>query len=152
MTNFVDAEAARIELLRRMTMGESLSAICADPEMPNRTTVKRWRDADPQGFGAELALAVEVAADVVVDELGDIAKAAMKRENVDLVPGLKLATHIGMWKAAVMAPERYGSKTRTEVSGPNGGAIPITDPARPQLSKEEWLALHGIGPKLGSAA
>lgn len=33
---------------------------------------------------------------------------------------------------------------RTEVSGPDGGAIQVTDPARPKLTRAEWLQSHGL--------
>lgn len=38
----------------------------------------------------------------------------------------------------------------TELSGPEGGAIKITDPERPKLTKEEWLAKHHVGTTTGT--
>lgn len=32
-----------------------------------------------------------------------------------------------------------------EMSGPGGAPLEVTDPARPKLTKEEWLVAHGVG-------
>ena len=42
-----------------------------------------------------------------------------------------------------------GLKDGRELSGPQGGPIPIETSTRPQLTQEEWLAAHGMGPTAG---
>lgn len=37
----------------------------------------------------------------------------------------------------------------TEISGPDGGPVEVAQ--RPQVTKEEWLALHGVGTAAGTA-
>jgi hypothetical protein len=32
-----------------------------------------------------------------------------------------------------------------QVTGEGGGPVQVTDPARPKLTKAEWLALHAVG-------
>lgn len=38
-----------------------------------------------------------------------------------------------------------------QVTGPNNGPLQVETSTRPQLTKEEWLALHGMGTAAGSA-
>ena len=49
-------EAVEESLLERLAGGESLSAICKDPRMPDRRTVQRWQDDDDE-FDAEVTRA-----------------------------------------------------------------------------------------------
>lgn len=47
-------------------------------------------------------------------------------------------------RAAIRNP-RYSEKRVHEVSGPNGGPIKTEEVTRPKITKEEWLAAHGLG-------
>jgi phage terminase small subunit len=48
--------------------------------------------------------------------------------------------------ALTLAMRHLGMLTdKQEISGPNGGPVEVVDPVRPKLSKEEWLAAHGVG-------
>lgn len=40
-------KATADEICRRLVAGETIEAICADPEMPSKPTLWRWRQADP---------------------------------------------------------------------------------------------------------
>lgn len=41
--------------------------------------------------------------------------------------------------------DMYTEKSKKEVSGPDGGPVESTVTVRPQVTREEWLKLHGIG-------
>lgn len=42
-------------------------------------------------------------------------------------------------------PQEWRDKIETELSGPNGGPIKTEEVTRPKITKEEWLAAHGLG-------
>lgn len=63
-------------ICRRIAEGESVSRICADPDMPNASTVREWERTDRNGFAALYARAREAQADLYFDEVCDIADGA----------------------------------------------------------------------------
>lgn len=92
-------------ILCRLMEGESLRSICADPDMPGRTTVLRWQ-TENWSFGAKCARAREVQADAIFDEMQEIADAA----TPETVQVAKLRISTMQWRAAKLAPKRYGDK------------------------------------------
>lgn len=99
------SEAVADLILGRLMEGESLRSICADPDMPGRTTVLRWQ-AENASFGARCARAREVQADAIFDEMQDIADSA----TPETVQVAKLRISTMQWRAAKLAPKRYGDK------------------------------------------
>lgn len=65
----------RASILERLSLGESLSAICADVEMPNRSTVQRWQK-DDAAFDAAVTHAREVGFEFRADQAVSAAKTA----------------------------------------------------------------------------
>jgi hypothetical protein len=61
------------EILRRLSEGETLVAICREDGMPGRSTVHDWRKADPAGFGVAYDAAVELGCHALLDETLEIA-------------------------------------------------------------------------------
>ena len=47
-------------ICKRIAEGESLRAICRDPDMPSEGTVRDWAREDRDGFGARYRLAREL--------------------------------------------------------------------------------------------
>ena len=56
----------------RIAEGESLRRICLDSDMPDKATVLRWCDRDPQ-FRESYAMALEWRCDMLLDEILEIA-------------------------------------------------------------------------------
>jgi len=90
----------------RLAQGESMVQICADDAMPGLRTVMRWAAELPE-FGTEYARAREAQAEVMDDKILTTAdgataeNAAAQRVKVDAYK----------WRAAKLAPKRYGDKT-----------------------------------------
>lgn len=82
-TVFTSALAA--EIFERMANGQTINSICRLEHMPGRTTVKRWRRDDPQGFGKDYDLAhadlVESWADDMIDIADDATNDWMDRQT-----------------------------------------------------------------------
>jgi hypothetical protein len=55
-------------ICQRLANGESLRAICADPNMPDKATVLRWADRNPE-FRGRYARARELLVEFWADEL-----------------------------------------------------------------------------------
>ncbi len=59
------------EILSRYSSGESLTKICRDEHLPERTTIYRWRTRYPE-FGDAYLLAQDQHTDALIDEAGEI--------------------------------------------------------------------------------
>ena len=154
-TSYTDALAA--EICRRIADRESLRKICADSDMPDKTTVLRWLAGEENGqFRTQYAHAREMQADALFDEALEIADDASgdwtKTEDGktildhEHVTRSRLRVDTRKWAAGKLAPKRYGDKLQH--TGDGGGPIRV----RPDLSKlsdEELDALERI---LGRAA
>ena len=67
-------EALALEICRRIAERESLRKICADLDMPDKSTVLRWLGDQEQGaFRDQYACAREMQADALFDEALEIA-------------------------------------------------------------------------------
>lgn len=107
-------------ICERMINGESLVKICLDDKMPSRAAVYRWFDARPD-FEARCARAREGLAEARVDEIEDLADATTEAN----AHSMKVKISTKQWVAMKMAPRIYGDRTRTEVTGENGGPIQV---------------------------
>ena len=92
------------ELIAR---GMSLRAICASADMPAGGTVHRWL-AEHQDFQEQYARAREEQADSFADEIIDIADSVAPETGE--VAKAKLQIDARKWKAAKLAPKKYGEK------------------------------------------
>lgn len=106
-TIFTPVLAERI--LTRLAQGESLRRVCADPDMPNRSSVLKWLNEDDE-FSSRYARACEARTEHLVDEMLEIADDAKldpqdKRVRIDT----------RKWLATKLLPKKYGD--RVEVSG-----------------------------------
>lgn len=91
-------------ILERLAAGESMVQICADEKMPGLRTVMRWA-AEDQEFGTEYARAREAQAEVMDDKILTAADGADKDPQAARV---KIEAY--KWRAAKLAPKRYGEK------------------------------------------
>lgn len=120
------------EICDRISLGESLRAICADDHMPAERTVHRWLSQAPDcsdpddwtnAFRQQYAHAREVQADTFADKIVDEAfratDASIGRLRMDALK----------WKASKLAPKKYGDKL----------AIGGDEDAGPIRHTVEWL-------------
>jgi hypothetical protein len=104
----------------RLAEGESLRGICASDGMPARSTVARWVVEDTEGFSAQYARAREMQAELLIDEIVEIADEAEDRENA---PAIKVRVDTRIWAAGRLRPKVYGPKVALEHTGSGGGPI-----------------------------
>lgn len=134
-------EAKVDEICKRIAAGESLVGICRSANMPDASTIRRWLakgdvfDAEPHyaDFRTRYARAREDQADSLADEILDEARAVTeKNANAKrvLIDALK-------WRAGKLKPKVYGNKLDHEVTGTNGGPIPLASLDLSEVSPEE---------------
>ena len=133
------------EICRRLTLGETLRAICRDDGMPSRETVARWyTSADPffAEFRGQYARAREEQAHNLVDEIVEISDDGtndwMERRsesekgagistgwvlNGEHVQRSRLRVDSRKWFASKVLPKIYGDKVQAELTGANGGPL-----------------------------
>lgn len=96
-------ETIAAEVFSRLCEGETMTKICADPEMPSSTTVWKWRQTIPQ-FAEAVQMARRIQAERFCDLGWDIA--------CEVTPQTAFATKVKLeqlrWTAAAMAPGRFG--------------------------------------------
>ena len=140
------SEKTADEIVQRMIEGESLTAICKDEKMPPRVTVYAWFDKHPD-FYARCARAREALADYLDDQIEELARCATK----DNIEQIKLQVSTKQWRAMKMAPRMYGDRTRTEVTGANGGPIQtqatVVDATQLEPAQREALKLALLAAK-----
>jgi hypothetical protein len=141
------SEKTADEIVQRMIEGESLTAICRDEKMPPRVTVYAWFDKHPD-FYARCARAREALADYLVDEIEDLASKA----NANNIDQIKLQISTKQWRAMKIAPRVYSDRSKTEVSGADGGPIKMQaevidastlEPDQREALKQALLAAKG---------
>lgn len=96
-------EVIAAEVFARLCEGETMTKICADPEMPSYNTVWKWQRTIPE-FGQAVELARRIQAERFCDLGWDIA--------TEITPETAYATHVKLaqlrWTASVLAPRRFG--------------------------------------------
>jgi hypothetical protein len=105
-------------ICERLIEGESLRTICADENMPSRATVLRWLADNPE-FEAKCARARAIQADALAEDIQDVADSG----NPDDVQRAKLRVSVMQWRAAKLAPKKYGDKVA--LTGGGEGDAPI---------------------------
>jgi len=118
------SEGIATALCDRLASGESLRAICASGDMPSRSMVHRWLNAEAH-FRDQYARAREAQAHTLADEILEIADDAtndwMIREghggegssyafNGENVQRSRLRIDSRKWFASKVAPKKYGDK------------------------------------------
>lgn len=120
------------EICERIADGESLRTICRYENMPARATVFKWL-ADIKSFSDQYARAREAQADLMAEEILEIADDGLndtyvddngnKRTDQEVIGRSRLRVDARKWLASKMAPKKYGDRVQQEVSGPDGGPI-----------------------------
>lgn len=147
-----------VVICERLANGEALTKICKDSGMPGLSTVYQWLATRPD-FAELYARAREDQADTLAAEIIEIADDGArdyvdddgkKVVNHDHIQRSKLRVDARKWYAAKLAPKKYSEKVSQELSGPGGAPLQVETSTRPQLTKEEWLAAHGMGTTAGT--
>jgi hypothetical protein len=94
------------EICERLAAGDSMVQICRDPDMPGLRTVMRWA-AEDASFGTEYARAREAQAEVMDDKILSAADEATAENSA----AVRVKVDAYKWRAAKLAPKRYGDKT-----------------------------------------
>lgn len=140
------------EIVRRLSAGETLTRICADDHMPERTTVWRWTCGErgaPDTFGNDYARAREEQAAVYFDEVVDLSDGAAEAadaiadeasERVDAkqaaseyrrvyseeIQARRLRVDSRKWVLARMNRRKYGDSSNVKLSGDSESPIRTT--------------------------
>ena len=141
-------------ICERIADGESLRKICADEDMPSVASFMRWLgDEKNEALREQYARARERQADFYAEEIIQIADDGSNdtykdedgnvRTDQDVIGRSRLRVDARKWYASKLAPKKYGDKI--EVDNTIKGKIEHDVNLRPQLTKEEWLAAHGLG-------
>jgi hypothetical protein len=130
MTEFSQEVFDRI--CERISDGESLRTICADEDMPSKTTVFRWL-AGNKTLSDQYARARDAQADAIFDEILDIADTAVNdwmeahgqddagwRANGENIQRSRLRIDARKWMAGKLRPKVYGEKLELNGPGENG--------------------------------
>lgn len=100
--------------------GHSIKKVCEPDDMPHWTMVYRTMAKDP-AFANEIARAREAQQEVIADDIVDKADKATEKDY----NSVKLQIWARQWRAAKLAPKKYGDKQVTEVTGANGGPLQV---------------------------
>lgn len=121
----------------RIAEGESLRAVCRDPEMPTSSTIFLWLSQHSE-FSEQYAKAMEARADGMFDELLEIADDGtndwMEKKNAEgeivgwtingeHVQRSKVRVDTRKWVLARMSPRKYGDKQELALTGKDGGPV-----------------------------
>ena len=92
--------------------GQSLVQICASDNMPNRRTILRWME-DDEAFATRCARAREIQADLMDDKIIQL----IEDVNVENASAMRVKLSALQWRAAKLAPKKYGDKQEVELTG-----------------------------------
>ena len=140
----VYTEALGREVCERLARVGSLRRVCRDEDMPYDYTVRRWV-VENEDFAVAYARAKEAGIDALVDETLDIGdepppSTAQGATDSGYVAWNKVRIETRRWLAERMMPKKYGVRTASELSGPNGGPL-----------QTQVLVSTGVPPAMPSA-
>jgi hypothetical protein len=136
------------EICLRIAQGESLKKICRSPGMPTTGTVVKWVLKNPE-FGEMYKFARDVQAELLGDEILDIAKDNTNDKNEDGSPNhanvqrSRLEVDTIKWYLARINARKWGDKVTNEVTGKDGQ--PLVNIDLDAIAR--WLAFETSKPK-----
>ena len=99
--------------------------------MPARSTVRLWQAADAE-FSAQYARAREARAEVLADEIVDIAD---KAEDAQIA---RLQVDARKWAASKLDPKRYGDRLDIDAT------VRKAEVSENPLTDEQWAASYAV--------
>lgn len=118
----LDDEGVIDRLCERLISGQGLAKACEPRDMPTAPEVYARMAKDPE-FATVIACAREAQQEAMIDETIDMADKATPEDH----QVVKLRIWARQWRAAKLAPKRYGEKVTAELTGANGGPIQMDD-------------------------
>jgi hypothetical protein len=122
-------------ICERISLGESLRAICRDDNFPDKMTVLRWLKQQPE-FRAQYTQARDEQADtyfeMILDEAFSAHDAQIGRLRVDALK----------WVSSRLAPKKYGDRIEHEHTGEQKLTLTFNTPSRdehPELVDAEVI-------------
>lgn len=110
------------EFCRRVASGRSKRDVTRDPDMPHDSAVIEWLNRD-EAFAVQYARACQDRADVIFDEMFEIADTPMIGEKIktdhegktetttgDMIEHRRLQIDARKWALARMNPRKFGDK------------------------------------------
>lgn len=110
-------------ICERLAKGESLRRICLDEDMPDASTVHAWVLEDKEGFSKQYARARDIQAEVMFDEILDIAddgsndymtitkgRDSYNVEDKEVTNRSRLRVDSRKWYLSKVLPKKYGDK------------------------------------------
>jgi len=122
--DWASSEALEERICELLSEGKSLREICRQEDMPSRRTVMRWIRED-ENFAAKCAHAREEQADWLNDDMADIEGRVLQGELDFQAARVVLSSK--QWRAAKLAPKKYGERHQVEHSGSIGKPKPISN-------------------------
>lgn len=107
------------EIIDALQNGVGLLKWCKQDGRPSRNTVLRWQEDDD--FGARCARAREAAGELSAEEQDDIAQMCLTGQVLPDVARVVISAK--QWRAAKLAPRKYGEKLTQEIGGIDGKPI-----------------------------
>lgn len=144
-----------LQICEKIANGQSLRAICADPAMPDKSTVLRWLlRPEHDEFRRQYSAAREAQADVLVDEIIEIADDTHHDLRVDdesntitvdheHIQRSRLRVDARKWAAAKLAPKKYGERISHEHGGVDSAAIAVTHTVTATQIHDELRGIFG---------
>ena len=97
-------------ILERISEGESLRAICSEPDMPHYTAMNRWIEQDVLGLSDRYARARRLGLDWIAEDAIRIADDVSEDAN-----SRRVRIDARRWFLSKLRPDKYGD--RLELSG-----------------------------------
>lgn len=126
------------EICGRLANGQSLREICANEDMPGKSTVFQWLAAHAEfadQYARARAAQIEHWADEIVEIADDGTNDWIERQNSDgstyeavnsdHINRSRLRVDTRKWLMSKLAAKKYGDKVTQEVTGPNGGPVQL---------------------------
>ncbi len=118
------------EICRRLTLGQSLTTICADESMPGLTAVYEWLDKH-EDFAKRYARARSDQADTIFEMTQDVSEEEPGLDEFGKIDNgwvakQRMRIDVLKWRASKLKPKVYGDKVQQEHSGPDGGPIIVS--------------------------
>jgi hypothetical protein len=129
-----------VEICDWIASGRTLASYCRE-RGPNRQTIYNWLVEQPD-FRCRLDVARDVGFDNIADEMMEISNTPVsgveieesgrgtKIKTRDMIDHRRLQIYTREKLLAVWCPKRYGPRSLTEISGPDGGPVKFTDGER----------------------
>lgn len=103
-------------ICNRISDGETLAAICADPKMPTARTFLRWADENDE-VAAEYSRALKVRSEWALAEHERIRLTAKDKDSASAA---RVQLSALEWQMSKMHPKRYGDASLLKLGDPDG--------------------------------